>query len=80
MIQTFTLDDVVRYVYQEMAPEEAGKFQEALVLDDELRDMFHQFGATRKSVDAPQMLMQPSERVTNRILAYARSYDIAAPH
>ncbi len=48
MIQTFTLDDVARYAYQEMATEEAERFQEALVFDDELRDMFHQLSAVRQ--------------------------------
>ena len=80
MIQTFTLDDVVRYAYQEMATDEADRFQEALVFDDELRDMFHRFSAVRKSLDTPQMLKEPSERAVSRILAYSRTYDIAAPH
>ena len=80
MIQTFTLDDVVRYAYQEMVTEEAERFQEALVFDDELRDMFHQFSAVRKSLGTPQMLKEPSERVVNRILTYSRTYDVAAPH
>ena len=80
MIQTFTLDDVVRYAYQEMATEEADRFQEALVFDDELRDMFHRFSAVRKSLDPPPMLIEPSKRVVNRILAYSQAYDIAAPH
>ncbi len=78
MIQTFTLDDVARYAYQEMATEEADRFQEALVFDDELRDMFHRFSAVRKSINAPQMFKEPSERVVNRILAYSRSANIVA--
>ena len=80
MIQTFTLDDVVRYAYQEMATEEAERFQEALVFDDELRDMFHQFSAVRKAIDTPLMLKEPSERAVNRILEHSRTYDVAAPH
>ena len=79
MIQTFTLDDVVRYAYQEMATEEAERFQEALVFDDELRDMFHQLNAVRKAIDTPLMLKEPSERAVNRILEHSRTYDVAAP-
>ena len=80
MIQTFTLDDVVRYAYQEMATEEAERFQEALVFDDELRDMFYRFSAVRKALDTPQMLKQPSKRAIGRILTYSRTHDVAAPH
>ena len=80
MIQTFTQDDVVRYAYQEMATSEAERFQEALVFDDELRDMFHRFSAVRKSLDTPPMLKEPSERVVGRILTYSRAYDVAASH
>lgn len=80
MIQTFTLDDVARYAYQEMATEEAERFQEALVFDDELRDMFHQLDAVRKALDTPQMLKQPSVRAIDRVLEYSRTYDVAASH
>ncbi len=80
MIQTFTLDDVVRYAYQEMATDEADRFQEALVFDDELRDMFHRFSAVRKSLDTPHILKEPAERAVNRILAYSQTYDVAAHH
>ncbi|MGB3779374.1 MAG: hypothetical protein WA960_13530 [Tunicatimonas sp.] len=80
MIQTFTLDDVARYAYQEMATEEAERFQEALVFDDELRDMSHQFSAVLRAVDAPQMLKEPPRRAIDRILEYSQTYDVAASH
>ena len=78
MIQTFTLDDVVRYAYQEMSTSEAERFEEALVLDNELMDMFQQFDTVKKMVDTTSVLKDPPARTTNRILAYSHAYDMAA--
>ena len=77
MIQTFTLDDVVRYAYYEMSADEAAKFKEALVLDDELMDMFQKFDTVKKVVDTTPVLIEPPARSTNSILAYSRTYDLA---
>ena len=77
MIQTFTLDDVVRYAYQEMSAGEAEKFEEALVLDSELMDMFQKFDTVKKMVDTTPVLKDPSPRVVNRILEHSRTYDLA---
>ena len=78
MIQTFTLDDVVRYAYQEMSADEAERFEEALVLDSELMDMFQQFDTVKKMVDTTPVLKEPPVRAVNRILAYSRTHDLAA--
>ena len=77
MIQTFTLDDVVRYAYQEMSVGEAEKFKEALVLDNELMDMFQKFDAVKKVIDTAPTLKEPPARAINRIFAYSRTYDLA---
>ena len=77
MIQTFTLDDVVRYAYQEMSVGEAERFEKALVLDAELMDSFQNFVTAKKFVDATPLLKEPSARVTDRILDYSRTFDLA---
>lgn len=78
MIQTFTLDDVVRYAYHEMSISEAERFEEALVLDDELTDMFQKFVAVKKLMDTTPVLQEPPTRAVDRILDYSRTYDLAA--
>ena len=78
MIQTFTLDDVVRYAYQEMSASEAERFEEALVLDNELMDLFQQFDTVKKVVDTTPVLKEPPPQAIDRIFAYSRTYDLAA--
>ena len=78
MIQTFTLDDVVRYAYQEMSSGEAEKFEEALVLDNELMDLFQKFDTVKKMVDTTPVSKEPPAQAVNRILDYSRTYDLAA--
>lgn len=75
MIQTFTLDDVVRYVYQEMSCEEAEKMKEALLLDTELMDLFQQLQSIKKAVENTPVLMEPSQKVVDNILGYSKTYD-----
>lgn len=75
MIQTFTLDDVVRYVYQEMSSEEAEKMKEALLLDAELMDLFQQLQSIKKTVENTPVLMEPSQKVVDSILDYSKTYD-----
>ena len=78
MTQTFTLDDVARYAYQEMSAEEAKKFEKALVLDSELMDMFQKFDTVIKLLDNTPVLKEPNPRTVDRILAYSRTYGLAA--
>ena len=77
MIQTFTLDDVVRYAYHEMSADEAAKFEKALVLDSELMDLFQKFDTVKKLVDTTPALKEPPTRAVDRILAYSRTFDLA---
>ena len=77
MIQTFTLDDVVRYAYQEMSTDEAEKFENTLMLDSELMDLFQTFDTVRKLIDTILVLKEPPARAVNRILAYSQTYDLA---
>ena len=78
MIQTFTLDDVVRYAYHEMSSTEAARFEEALVLDEELMDTFQKMDAVKKVVDTAPLLKEPSTQVVDRILDYSLKFDLTA--
>lgn len=76
MIQTFTLDDVVRYVYQEMSSHEAEKMKEALLFDSELMDVYQQLQAVKKTIERTPIEMFPSQKVVDKILDYSKSYDL----
>ena len=61
-----------------MSTGEAEKFEEALLLDDELMDTFQKFSTVKKVVDATPVLKEPPARAVDRILDYSRTYDLAA--
>ncbi len=76
MIQIFTLNDVVRYIYHEMSSQEADRMAEALLFDTVLLDFYQQFLAVKNSLDVNPVCMVPAEKVTNTILYYSRSYHL----
>ena len=78
MIQTFTPNDVVRFLYHEMPSEEAQVFQEALVLDASLMDMFQRLKAAQDTLVSTPVTKAPPERVIKRILTYSLVHDLEA--
>jgi len=76
MIQTFTLDDAVRYTYDEMSAEEARRFEKALCLDSELMDMFHKLHSVKSRMENISIDKEPSNQTVNSILAYSKTFDI----
>jgi len=76
MIQTFTPDDVVRFVYDEMDETEAYKIREAMLLDDELMDMCQQLIETKHTLDANPVIKEPSSSSINRVLEYSRTFNL----
>jgi hypothetical protein len=76
MIQTFTLDDVVRYVYQEMSSHEAQKMKEALLFDSELMDLYQQLEVVKKTMENTLIEMSPPQRVVDKILDYSKTHDL----
>ncbi|WPP49382.1 hypothetical protein [Catalinimonas niigatensis] len=76
MIQTFTLDDVVRFLYDEMNEDEARKIQESMLLDDELMDVYQQMLTVKSTLDCHPVRKEPSQSSIDKILNYSRSYDL----
>lgn len=76
MIQIFTPNDVVRFLYHEMPSEEAQDFQEALVLDVSLMDTYQRLKAIRDTLVAQPVTKQPPERAIKRVLAYSLTHDL----
>lgn len=76
MIQTFTLDDVVRFLYDEMNEEQAHKIQESMLLDDELMDMYQQMLLVKNTLDRHPVKEEPSQACIDKILNYSKLYDL----
>ena len=72
MIKTFTLDDLIRFLYHETSEEENLEFNRALKQDAELALQFSELQATVKKLD--DTLLEPSSRVIESILSYSRSH------
>ncbi|MEZ4946839.1 MAG: hypothetical protein R2804_14980 [Cyclobacteriaceae bacterium] len=70
MTQTFTQDDLIRYIYHETTEKETREIDRALICDSELQKQYKELVTTKKQLDT--IRMEPSERTINGILNYAR--------
>ncbi len=71
MIKTFTQDDVIRFVYDEMNEEEARELSQALLCDTELETMYNELITMKAHLDAAEQA--PSDKVVERIMNYSKS-------
>lgn len=72
MIKTFTQNDVLRYIYEDLTQEEKDAISTAMILNSELMDFYIQAVETSDSLKAVQRT--PSERTVENILNYSRSF------
>lgn len=71
MTKSFTQNDLVRYLYQEMPPSESEEFTQALQICPSL---MQEYMDMLESVDRlNQLFQEPSNRVTERIKGFAGS-------
>lgn len=76
MIQIFTQNDLIRYIYEEMSEEESSKLAEALLFDDELMDMYQKLRATKQFLEVEDAMSEPPIRAVDNILSYSKSFDL----
>ena len=74
MIKTFTHDDVIRFVYDEMNPEEAKELSQALLCDSELEHLYNELVTMKAHLDAG--MLNPSDKVVNKIMNYSKSLNL----
>ncbi|MFN8353896.1 MAG: hypothetical protein U0Y10_05615 [Spirosomataceae bacterium] len=72
MIQTFTQNDIVRYVYDETTDEENQLIEEALIEDTDLLMFYLDIADLKEGMD--KVRMQPSDRSVDKILAFSRNF------
>ncbi len=78
MIQIFTPNDLIRYIYDEMTEVEAHKLEETLLFDEELSEAYQQLNGAFNQVTAKKYACDPSDRAVNNILNYSKSIDLHA--
>ncbi len=76
MTQTFTANDVVRYLYQEVSDTESNGFACLLATDREFRTLYSEMLAAKKLVE--QVNLEPADRVVEQILSFSRNYNALA--
>ncbi len=76
MTQTFTANDVVRYLYQEVSDTESNGFACLLATDSEFRTLYVEMLAAKKLVE--QVNLEPADRVVEQILSFSRNYNALA--
>lgn len=72
MIQTFTPDDVIRYVYEETTEEENTLIEDALIGDRELLEFYLDALEIKSLMN--KLERTPSNRVVSNILEYSQNY------
>lgn len=74
MIKTFTQNDVIRFVYDEVSTEERSQMEELLRIDPLFQKLFKSYTKTKGLVKKSSL--KPSENVINRILMYSKSLSL----
>ncbi len=74
MIKTFTQNDVIRFVYDEVSTEERSQFNDLLLIDSDFQKLY--FNYTKTKVLIAKSTLEPSENVINRILMYSKSLSL----
>lgn len=74
MIRTFTLDDLIRYVYLETSEEENKEIENAMLFDTELETRYKDICGVKMRLDDIQEY--PSRKATQNILNYSKSLNL----
>jgi hypothetical protein len=74
MTQTFTHDDVIRYVYAETSHEENTLIEEAMIEDADLLMFYLDIADLKQGLDLVKL--QPRQSSVNNILAFSKQYSV----
>ena len=74
MTKTFTQDDVIRYLYNEIPGKEKSEFESALIFDDNLLRLFNELSSVKDYLS--KEYKNPSNQTIENILDYAKSLNL----
>ncbi len=74
MTKTFTQNDVIRYIYGEIPDDEKLAFENAMICDTELLDLFHELRNVKNQLNL--IKKNPRSHVINNILDYSKSLNL----
>lgn len=70
MTETFTQNDVIRYLYNETSPAEKQQIKSALRWDNDLAEFYHEMRQLTSQMN--EIVMEPSQRSVDAIMAHAK--------
>lgn len=76
MIKTFTPNDLLKCLYNEVSVAEQDDLQMAMLCDENLREEWQSLEESKTLLDVA--LPKPSKKATDNIMAYARAMNLAA--
>ena len=74
MFKTFTQNDLIRFLYNEMNSEESILLREALVNNSDLYDAYFELKSSMNLLDSEPLLLTPSNFSLANIKSYARVF------
>jgi len=75
MTKTFTRNDVIRYLYDDIEDDEKQDLQNLIICDPELLQYYYSIKEVKERLD--KLFEKPSEFVTQKILDYSKSLQLA---
>ena len=74
MYKTFTKNDLIRLLYNEMTTEESISFKEVILNDSDLCDTYYELKSSMKLLDSEPLLLTPSNFCLTNIKSFARGF------
>jgi len=74
MYKTFTQNDLIRFLYNEMGAEESLLLKDALLNDSELCDSYYELKSSMDLINSYPHLLTPSNFSLANIKSYARGF------
>ena len=74
MIKTFTKNDLIRFVYDEVSSEERSQMEFLLIHDSSFQKLYKSLKKVKSRIK--KSALEPSDNVINRILNYSKSLSL----
>lgn len=74
MTKTFTENDLIRFLYNELTEDESEAIERAILTDQNLQDQINKLRKLQEDMD--DIKVAPSKRTIRKILDFSRGYEV----
>lgn len=71
MTKTFTHDDIIRYVYEETSDVENSQIEQAMSIDNDLLELYHEMMWLKAQMDGS--MITPPKKISETVLKYSKA-------